>query len=79
MLDRLFTSFDELVDRHDVEKIKTIGDCYMVAAGVPRQRPDHAHALARLALEMGERATTAFPKAPTTSCASASASARARS
>ena len=54
LLDRLFTSFDELVDRHDVEKIKTIGDCYMVAAGVPTQRRDHAHALAALALEMRE-------------------------
>jgi guanylate cyclase len=54
LLDRLFTSFDDLVDRYDVEKIKTIGDCYMVAAGVPRQRPDHAHALAALALEMRE-------------------------
>jgi adenylate cyclase len=54
LLDRLFTSFDELVDRYDVEKIKTIGDCYMVAAGVPRQRADHAHALAGLALEMRE-------------------------
>jgi adenylate cyclase len=52
LLDRLFTTFDELVDRHDVEKIKTIGDCYMVAAGVPRERPDHAHALAGLALDM---------------------------
>jgi adenylate cyclase len=57
LLDRLFTSFDELVDRHEVEKIKTIGDCYMVAAGVPRQRPDHAHALARLAIEMRDCAT----------------------
>jgi adenylate cyclase len=54
LLDRLFTSFDELVDRYEVEKIKTIGDCYMVAAGVPRQRPDHAQALAGLALEMRE-------------------------
>ena len=54
VLDRLFTRFDELVDRYDVEKIKTIGDCYMVAAGVPRQRPDHAQALAKLALEMRE-------------------------
>ena len=54
LLDRLFTSFDELVDRYGVEKIKTIGDCYMVAAGVPTQRPDHAHALAGLALEMRE-------------------------
>ena len=47
LLDRLFTTFDELVDRYDVEKIKTIGDCYMVAAGVPRRRADHAQALAR--------------------------------
>jgi adenylate cyclase len=53
-LDRLFTSFDELVDRYEVEKIKTIGDCYMVAAGVPRSRPDHAQALAGLAIEMRE-------------------------
>ena len=56
LLDRLFTSFDELADRYEVEKIKTIGDCYMVAAGVPRPRPDHAHALARMALEMTDRA-----------------------
>jgi guanylate cyclase len=62
LLDRLFTSFDELVDRHDVEKIKTIGDCYMVAAGVPRQRPDHAHALAGLAFEMRECAKTCLPE-----------------
>ena len=61
MLDRLFTSFDELVDRFDVEKIKTIGDCYMVAAGVPRPRPDHAHALAGLALEMAGCARTCLP------------------
>jgi guanylate cyclase len=58
LLDRLFTSFDELVDRYDVEKIKTIGDCYMVAAGVPRQRADHAQALAALALDMRECART---------------------
>ena len=62
LLDRLFTSFDELVDRHDVEKIKTIGDCYMAAAGVPRQRPDHAHALAGLALEMRECAKNCLPE-----------------
>jgi adenylate cyclase len=64
LLDRLFTSFDELVDRHEVEKIKTIGDCYMVAAGVPRQRPDHAHALAGLALEMRECAKNCLPEGP---------------
>jgi adenylate cyclase len=62
LLDRLFTSFDELVDRYDVEKIKTIGDCYMVAAGVPRRRPDHAHALAGLALELRECAKTCLPE-----------------
>jgi adenylate cyclase len=61
LLDRLFTSFDELVDRYDVEKIKTIGDCYMVAAGVPRERPDHAHALASLAIEMRECAKRSLP------------------
>lgn len=52
VLDELFSSFDDLVDRHGVEKIKTIGDCYMVAAGVPQPRPDHAQALAALALDM---------------------------
>lgn len=61
MLDRLFTAFDELVDRYGVEKIKTIGDCYMVAAGVPRPRPDHAQALAGLALEMKDCAHTCLP------------------
>jgi adenylate cyclase len=62
LLDRLFTAFDELVDRYEVEKIKTIGDCYMVAAGVPRPRPDHAHALAGLALEMRDCARTCLPE-----------------
>jgi adenylate cyclase len=49
------------VDRYGVEKIKTIGDCYMVAAGIPKQRPDHAHALAGLALEMRECAKNCLP------------------
>jgi adenylate cyclase len=62
LLDRLFTSFDELVDRYEVEKIKTIGDCYMVAAGVPSPRPDHAQALAGLALEMRECAKDCLPE-----------------
>jgi guanylate cyclase len=52
MLDRLFSHFDELAERHELEKIKTIGDCYMVAAGVPSPRPDHARALALMALDM---------------------------
>jgi adenylate cyclase len=52
LLDRLFSHFDTLADRHGLEKIKTIGDAYMVAAGVPIPRPDHARATARLALDM---------------------------
>ena len=79
LLDRLFTSFDELVDRYDVEKIKTIGDCYMVAAGVPRAAPDHAQALARVALEMRECARTCLPERDGAICDCASESARGRS
>ena len=52
MLDDLFSHFDFLAERHGLEKIKTIGDCYMVAAGVPSPRTDHAHALALMALDM---------------------------
>jgi adenylate cyclase len=51
-LDELFSRFDDLAERHGLEKIKTIGDCYMVAAGVPSPRPDHATAIAQMALEM---------------------------
>ena len=54
LLNEIFSYFDTLVEKYDVEKIKTIGDCYMVASGVPRPRPDHAHVLARLALDMHE-------------------------
>jgi adenylate cyclase len=52
LLDDLFSHFDALAERHGLEKIKTIGDCYMVAAGVPSPRPDHARALALMALDM---------------------------
>ncbi len=52
ILDHLFGHFDTLVERYGLEKIKTIGDCYMVAAGIPTPRPDHAHALALLSLDM---------------------------
>ena len=51
-LDDLFTSFDEFADRHGLEKIKTIGDAYMAAAGIPVPRPDHAEAVAKMALEI---------------------------
>jgi guanylate cyclase len=52
LLDRLFGEFDRLAERYGLEKIKTIGDAYMVAAGVPDPRPDHARALALLAIDM---------------------------
>jgi adenylate cyclase len=52
LLDRLFSHFDVLAERYGLEKIKTIGDCYMVAAGVPSPRADHARALALMALDM---------------------------
>jgi guanylate cyclase len=52
LLDRLFGEFDRLAERHGLEKIKTIGDSYMVAAGVPTPRPDHAQALANLARQL---------------------------
>jgi adenylate cyclase len=52
VLDHLFSHFDVLAERHGLEKIKTIGDCYMVAAGVPSPRSDHARALALMALDM---------------------------
>ena len=51
-LNRVFSDFDRLVDRHGLEKIKTTGDAYMVVSGVPTARSDHAQALAVLALEM---------------------------
>lgn len=54
LLNEIFTYFDSLVEKYDLEKIKTIGDCYMVAAGVPRPRDDHARVIVRLALDMLE-------------------------
>lgn len=52
LLNEVFSAFDLLVEKYDLEKIKTIGDCYMVASGIPRRRPDHAHALLSMALEL---------------------------
>lgn len=52
ILNEVFTYFDDLVDKYGLEKIKTIGDCYMVASGIPRARKDHATALASMAIEM---------------------------
>jgi len=52
ILDRLFSHFDTLVERHGLEKIKTVGDCYMAAAGVPDPHEDHARRAALVALDM---------------------------
>jgi guanylate cyclase len=52
LLDLIFSAFDELADREGVEKIKTIGDAYMVAGGLPEPRSDHLAAVARTALAM---------------------------
>lgn len=58
LLNEVFSFFDSLLDKYGVEKIRTIGDSYMVAAGVPRGRPDHAQALARMALDMRDYIST---------------------
>ena len=61
-LNELFSAFDRLAQQHGLEKIKTIGDAYMVAGGLPDPRPDHAEAVAELALAMrGEVARRADP------------------
>ena len=52
LLDRIFTAFDTLAETHGLEKIKTIGDAYMAAAGLPERRTDHAQAAARMAQGM---------------------------
>jgi adenylate cyclase len=52
LLNEVFQCFDSLVEKYDLEKIQTIGDCYMVASGVPSPRADHAVALVNLALDM---------------------------
>ncbi|MDB4993459.1 MAG: adenylate/guanylate cyclase [Myxococcaceae bacterium] len=51
-LNAIFSAFDALADRFGVEKIKTIGDAYMVAGGLPDHKADHAEAIAEMALEM---------------------------
>lgn len=52
MLNEIFTAFDDIVKDHRVEKIKTVGDCYMLVGGLPDHRDDHAHAVADASLEM---------------------------
>jgi len=52
ILNRIFSCFDRLTDRYGLEKIKTIGDSYLVVGGLPIPRADHASAIANLALDM---------------------------
>ncbi len=52
MLNDIFSEFDQLAEKHGVEKIKTIGDAYMAVAGLPVNTPDHATAIVELALDM---------------------------
>jgi class 3 adenylate cyclase len=52
LLDRLFSSFDELAEQHGLEKIKTIGDAYMVVGGVPQVSTDHPERVVAMGLDM---------------------------
>jgi adenylate cyclase len=59
LLNLIFSAFDRLTELHQLEKIKTIGDAYMVVAGLPTEREDHAQAIADMALDM-QTALTQF-------------------
>lgn len=52
LLNRIFSGFDQLAEQHGLEKIKTIGDAYMVAGGLPEPQVNHAEAVAQMALDM---------------------------
>ena len=59
LLNQIFSVFDQLTEKHHLEKIKTIGDSYMVASGFPAHREDHTEAIAQMALDM-QQAITQF-------------------
>jgi class 3 adenylate cyclase len=52
LLNQVFSVFDQIAERHGVEKIRTIGDSYFMASGLPVERDDHAEAIAEMALDM---------------------------
>ncbi len=52
LLNEIFSKFDSLTEKYNLEKIKTIGDAYMVAGGLPVPREDHAEAIANMALDI---------------------------
>jgi adenylate cyclase len=63
VLNEVFTRFDTLAERHGLEKIKTIGDAYMVIAGAPEPRADHAAVILEMAVEMQTVAALTEPTA----------------
>lgn len=58
LLNTIFSGFDELCEKYHVEKIKTIGDAYMVVGGLDRERENYANDIADLAIEMRELVTS---------------------
>lgn len=58
ILNEIFSAFDCIADALGLEKIKTIGDAYMVVGGLPNPRPDHAHATVEMAIKMLETIQT---------------------
>jgi adenylate cyclase len=66
MLDRIFSVFDALTLEYRLEKIKTVGDAYMVASGLLEPDPDHAHNIARMALAMQAEVARLTKDAPIT-------------
>lgn len=60
LLNRHFSAFDEIMEEHGLEKIKTIGDAYMAAAGVPNADPNHAVQAAKAALAMQQFVAKVF-------------------
>jgi class 3 adenylate cyclase len=65
MLNEIFSAFDALAEAQGLEKIKTIGDAYMVVGGLPTPRPDHAEAVAEVALRMVDYVEHRFAHSPT--------------
>lgn len=57
LLNEIFSRLDRLAEQHGLEKIKTIGDAYMVVGGLPTPRTDHAEAVADMALDMQQEIT----------------------
>jgi class 3 adenylate cyclase len=60
VLNEIFSTMDRLAEKHGLEKIKTLGDAYMVVGGLPTPRPDHVEAVAEMALDMQGEITPFF-------------------